>query len=467
MTTTSSSTGSSVLSALGLGSGLDIDTMVTELTTAEMQPANNRLERQQASVTAEVSALATLKSALSTFQDSLDALTSGSGFDARSVSSNNEDLLTASADSDAANGTYRVVVQQLAQGQQLKSGNFSDGSSTVVGTGTLTLSVGEESFSVTIDNSSSSLAKIRDAINNASGNTGITATLIYGTDGAQLALTSTKTGADNTITVSASGGNGGLSQLAYSASDPDNYTVEQEAQDAIISIAGTEHHSSSNTVTDAVDGLTLDLQDADPDTTITLTVSNDTEHVESLVQSFISAYNTLITQIESLDSYDSDTGEAGALFGDSMLNTIESRLKHALSDTVSGATAPYNSFASLGITTQDDGTLTLDSDKLESALKSDFSSVSKVLGSSNGVVERMSTFLEDALASDGSIAIRDASLDREQSSIDEEQDQIDARTEQVRQRYLAKFNAMDSLVAELQNTADYLTQQFDALNKDS
>lgn len=469
MATTSSTTSSTsgLLTALGLGSGLDIDSLVTELTTAEMLPANNRVERQQESVTVQVSAMATLKSALSTFQSTLDSLASGSGFDSHTATSSDEDLLTATADADAVAGTYRVVVQQLAQAQQLVSNSFSGGSTAEVGTGTLTLSLGEDSFSIDIDSSNSTLAEIRDAINSASDNPGISATLIYGSDGAQLVLSSETTGAASTITVTASGGDGGLEDLEYDADTTTNYTEEQEAQDAIITIAGVEHTSSSNSVDDAIDGVTLSLESADPDTTISLKIGNDKDHVVSMVESFVSAYNTLSAQLTSLGSYDADTEEAGALLGDSLLGTIKSQLRHALSDAVSGLTGSHTSLASLGITTNEDGYLELDTDTLNSVLGSDFSTVTKIFDSSNGVMARLSSFLESQLASDGGIAVRSDSLDNQQKAIDNEQESIEQRTEQVRSRYLARFNTMDNLLAQLENTSSYLTQVFDALNKDS
>lgn len=465
----STSSSSSAISALGLGSGLDIDAIVDELVTAEMAPANNRVTREQESVDTQVSALATLKSALATFQDTYEALTSGSdsSFTSHTVTSSNEDVLTATVGSDAVPGTYNVTVDQLAQSHQIISDSFNGGSSATVGTGTLTLAVGGESFSVTIDSSNSTLAGIRDAINNASNNTGVNATLVYGTNGASLVLTSAETGEANTITVSASGGDGGLDALAYSDTDTANYTVEQEAQDAIVTIAGIEHHSSTNTITDAIDGITLELNEAAPSETIRLQISNDTDSVVSKVNSFITAYNTLATQLDALGSYDSETGEAGALFGDSLLKNLSNQLRHAFTDTVSGASGSYNSLASLGITFDTDGQLTLDEDKLKSALSSDFNAVTNVLGSTDGVISRVNSLIDSTLASDGSIQTRSNSLDKRQDSIDAEQEEIELRTAVIEQRYLDKYNAMDSLLAELDNLSSYLTQQFDALNKDS
>lgn len=461
------STSGSVLQALGLGSGLDIESLVTSLTEAEMSAAKNRVEREQESVTAQVSAVASLKSSLAVFQASLLSLTTGADYASRAATSSDTDLLTAEADADAAVGSYRVTVDQLAAGQQLLSEPpFAGGASSVVGTGELTLSLGGESFSITIDNTNSTLAGIRDAINDAADNTGISATLVYGTDGAQLLLSSDKTGAGNEITVATTGGDGGLADLAYSPSNTVNYTEEQAAQDAIVYVAGVEHHSSTNEVTDAIDGITLNLVEAAPSTTVTIKISNDTDNVVALMESFIEAYNTMNEQLASLGSYDQSTDTAGELFGDSLYNNVQRQLSHALRDVVSGVDGIYSSLSSLGVTTDSKGNLVLNESKLRSALSADFEAVTSVLQSSDGLISRLDSFLDEALASDGLIAARDASLDSQQERIDEQTELNALREEKVQARYLAKFNAMDSLLAQLQNTSDYLTQTFDALTKD-
>jgi flagellar hook-associated protein 2 len=277
MTTTSSTSASGgVLTALGLGSGLDIEALVSALTESEMSAANSRVAREQESVTAQVSALASLKSSLSVFQASLLSFRTGANYGTRSVTSSHEDLLTATVGANAANGSYDIVVEQLATAQQLVSTSFVGGATGDVGYGQLTIGVGASSFTVDIDSTSATLADIRDAINDASGNSSISASLIYGSNGsARLALTSTATGADNTIEITASGGDGGLSALTYGVGNTTHYTEERQALDAIINIAGEDFTSASNTISDAIDGITLKLQEADINTTVSISVAND------------------------------------------------------------------------------------------------------------------------------------------------------------------------------------------------
>jgi len=476
VTTTSSSSSSSsatsgILTSLGLGSGLDISSLVSQLTTAEMSAANSRVSRETSAVNTQVSAMASLKAGLSTFQASLDALTAGatssSSFDSRAVTSSADTYVTATATSKAAVGSYDVFVQQMAKAQQLVSNVFAQGASQQVGTGTLSLSLGSSNFTVDISSSNNTLTGIRDAINSASNNPGISATIVYGTTGAQLLLTSSKTGASNTITVDQSGGDGGLSALVYNGTTTGNYTEKQQAKDSIIQVAGVTHQSSSNVISDAVDGLTLTLkkENVSGDTPANLSVSNDTSHVTSLVQSFVSAYNTLLSSLSSLDSYDADTKTAGPLFGDSMMSSLRNQISSTLSSVVGSST--YNTLASLGVTRALDGTLSVDSSKLSSAMTADYASVVKTLGGTDGIITKLSSIIDSQLSSSGGIAARNTTLNTQQKNIDAEKTAITARTATVQAQLLTKFNAMDTLLGTLQNTSTYLTQQFNALNKSS
>ncbi len=466
-TTSATSSSGGVLQSLGVGSGIDISTLVSELTTAEMAAPNARIKREQDSVTTQLSAIASLKSALSTFQSSLTALLNGSGFSARNIGSSDDTILTATATASAALGRYQVTVQDLAQSQHLLSNNFAGGATTYVGTGTLSFTSGDNSFDVTIDTTNSTLAGIRDAINSASDNQSVSATLVYGQTGAQLVLSSLQTGAAASMDITANGGDGGLAQLTYGVGNTSNFTEQQAAQDAVIFVSGVEKHSAGNQISDAIDGVTLNIKDVTAGTPISLSISNDTDHVVSLVNSFITAYNTLQTTTAALDAYDSATQEKGPLFGDAMYTSLRRQMREALSKTVSNVTGPYTSLAALGVTAGLDGTLSMNSAKLTAALNSDFKAVSNVLSGAGGVISRLNRTITSTLLTGGGVASRNASLKTKQNSIDGEKLLIELRTAKVKERYLAKFNAMDTLLARLQNTATFLTQQMDALNRAS
>jgi len=465
-TPTSTTSGSSgLLTSLGIGSGLDIGSLVDSLTTAEMSAPNARVARQQADVTTQVSAISTLKSALSTFQSSLTSLLSGSGFSARNATTGDTTVLTATTTAAAALGSYQVEVQQLAQPQQLLSGNFASGASTIVGTGKLSFSSGGSNFSVDIDSTNNTLAGIRDAINSASGNQSVSATLVYGQSGAQLVLTSLKSGANSGITVDTSDGDGGLAQLTYGVGNTTHFTEKQAAQDAIVIVSGVEHHSSSNQVSDAIDGVTLNLVNKKPGSTVSLNITNDTDSVVKLVKSFVTAYNTLQTSLAPLDSYDSSTQVAGPLFGDSMFTGLKNQLSHALGDSIAGIGSAYNSLAALGVTRGVDGQLTMDETKVRGALAADFKAVSNVFSGTKGVIARMNKQITTALLTGGAVAARSGSLTTQQTAINNEKSMIATRTATIKARYLTKFNAMDSFLAKMQSTGTFLTQQLDALNR--
>lgn len=458
--TTSTGTGA-ILQSLGIGSGIDVNSIVSQLVTADTAPDNSRIARETQQVGTELTAVGQLKGALSAFQSALSGLSTQADFQTYSATSSDNTVFTANATTGAVAGTYNVEVVSLAQAQQLLSGAFSGGSTAVVGTGVLTLSVGSNSFNVQIDSTNNTLAGIRDAINKAADNTGISAAIVNGTGGAQLVLSSSKTGAANTVTVAATSSDG-LSRLDYNASLTSNYTQLQGAQDSEVNIAGVQHKSTSNSISDAVDGVTLNLLDQKPGTTLTLTIANDANTVAARVQNFVSAYNTLKGVIASVGGYDAASNVAGPLFGESFLTNIDSQLRRGVGDRVASAPAGFNSLANIGITTNQDGTLSVDNTKLTNALQANFASVGQIFGASDGVAARLSSFLTDQLSSTGGIAVRNQTLVQQQQQISDETATVQARAQQLTQLYQAQFTAMDTLLAQLQQTSSFLTQQLSA-----
>ncbi len=398
--TTSSASGTSPVSiassssagAAG-GSVINVSSLVSQLVAATQGPQQALITNQTEAVTSQISSLGTLKSALSTFQSSLSALDRPSAFNAQTAGSSNSDAVTATATSNAPVGTYNVSVTALAQAQQLLSNAFTGTGSTAIGTGTLQLSLGGTNFNVTVSSGNDTLSGIAAAINSATGNPGITATVVQGTDGAHLLLSSSQTGASNTIQVSETDSGGALSALVYSDTDQSNYRVETPAQDASYSIAGVAATSSSNTITSALSGVTLTLTGTTTtgsgmnltDTPASVTVSTDTSTIESNVSAFVSAYNTLETVFQSLGSYDSSTGTAGPMMGSALLSGIESQVQSALYSVVNTGSTTYNTLASVGITTNSDGSLSLNSTTLSNALATNFSAVSQLFSGTSGV----------------------------------------------------------------------------------
>ncbi len=447
------------------GSQIDVAGLSSQLVTAERAPLDAQISRATTKATTQISALGTLKGALSTFQDAIASLKTVASFSSRTATSADKTVFTASATGSAAPGTYGIEVTQLAKAEQLASKPFVSGSTQVVGTGVLTLTVGAKSFSITIDSTNSTVGGIRDAINAAPDNPGIQATLIQATDGAHLVLSSAATGATNTISVAQSGGDGGLAPLVYNPLLKTNYTELATAQDAIVKVATFEHHSSTNTVTGAIDGVTLNLASEKPGTILNLTIAPDTDTATTRIKAFVTAYNALEAQLAGLRRYDATTQSAGPLLGDSLLTGIESQLRRTLGAQVTAASGPYQSLSSIGITTQADGTLTVDDGKLSAALTSNFDGVAAIFGSANGVAAQLSKQVDDKLASGSAIDVRSKSLVKQQKDLTDKQSAVDARMDALKTQYVKQFTALDTLLSQLQTTSTYLTQQFDAISK--
>src|SRR4051812_931471 len=212
MASVSSSTNSPVSiasnssSAAAGGSVIDVNSLVSQLVGATRAGQDANIASQTKTVTTQISSLGTLKSALSTFQDSLSAIDTTSAFNAETATSSNPDVFTATASSDATAGSYSVTVSQLASAQQLVSKGFIGGGSASIGTGTLQVSLGGASFSINVDATNGTVAGLAKAINSATGNPGVTATVITGSDGAHLVLSSAQAGAANTIKVTETDG---------------------------------------------------------------------------------------------------------------------------------------------------------------------------------------------------------------------------------------------------------------------
>lgn len=452
------------ITSTGIGSGLDINSLVTQLVAAERAAPEKRIAREDARLTTEFTALATLKGAMASFQGAASALKLSSALDLRKATVGDEKAFTATVTSAAAAGDYDVEVAQLATAARIGSALYPAGPDSVVGTGRLTIAMGANSFSIDITQDSDTLAQIRDAINAADDNAGVRATLIRDATGAgsYLVLSGSATGATNGITVSSTGADAGLAQLVT-----DLQTVDAQrdvtAQDAIVYVSGYEIRSASNTVTGALDGVTLNLLKAEIGTQVSLSVARDDASILKKVETFVSGFNTLASQIKTLSRYDAATRTAGPLLGDAMLRGIDSQVRRMLGDAVPGVTGDYRTLASLGITTTATGTLALDAAKFKDALNADPDAVSQVFSSESGVAVRLSKFMDERLSSSGEISARDTRIADRRKQLQVRSDALDARMQVIEARYLKQFTALDSMLSQLQSTSSFLSQQLTGL----
>lgn len=372
------------LSSAGIGSGLDVGSIVNALMSVEQKPLQD-LQAKATTMQTQVSALGTLKGQIAKLGDMATVLTQPATWNPIAASSSNAVAVSVSADSTAAAGTHALTVQQLAQAQVLASGAFTT-ASTTVGTGKLSIELGSTAAgvftpasgstatSITIDPSNASLTGIRDAIN-ASG-AGVTASIVTGADGARLVLRSAE-GAASSVRITATDDDGnntdaaGLSALAFdpaaAAGSGQNLSQSQAAQDAAYTLDGIALTSKSNQVTGALQGVSITLAQV-TSSPVTLGFSVQSAAVRKNIGDFVSAYNALNALIRQQTTVDASGNNDGPLQGDSTAQTVQNQMHQLLFGAVAGM-ASGNTLAAAGISLQRDGSLQVDDGKLGTALK--------------------------------------------------------------------------------------------------
>ncbi|AGA89136.1 flagellar capping protein [Thioflavicoccus mobilis 8321] len=448
-----------MISSPGIGSGLDIKSLLERLVEAERQPVEQRLTVRETTARQQLSGIGQFKSALSGLQSALEAFGEDDLFSSFSAESASEDHFTASATSSAVPGSYDIEVVQLAEAQRLASAAFVDGDA-AVGTGTLSLQVGGASFDLTIDESNNTLAGIRDAINALGNDAGVGATLINADDGTRLILTARQTGIENTIRVTASGGDGGLDQLVYDPGVTENLSEIKAAQDAQVRINGFLSSSATNSISDAITGVTLTLTEADPDTTHELTIAADRTPVRKALEGLIGAFNAVTSTVGKLTAVDAE-GAGSILTGDALLRGASSQLRRLISSQVGGGAV--RALADAGVTTGSDGKLSIDDARLNELLESDPEALRDLLFGDDALVARFERVVDGYLDGEGSIDAREDGLEERLERLSDRREALDLRMEKVEARYLAQFTALDSLVAQLNQTSSFLAQQLQNL----
>lgn len=447
----------------GIGSGLDIAGIVQSLVAAEGEPVESRIGQQEVRAQAKLSAFGSLKSALADFRDKLATLKTLESFLVRKAESGNENVFTASAGTGALPASYSLEVVQLAQSQKLASGAFVD-ADTAVGTGTLTVGVGGTTIDLDIDATNNTLAGIRDAINAAPDNPGLSATIVNADSGSYLILTGDRTGADNTITVTQTGGDGGLAALEF---DPGaglaSLTESSSAQDALIRIDGLDVQNDTNTFTGAVEGVTISAVAVSGGAAESLLVSNDETAARSTIGDFVESYNALVTTLEALTNYNSESDQAAPLLGDATVRGIRDQIRRELSTAVTDIEADFSTLREVGIETQLDGTLTINDDELSTVLADDFVRFGHLFSTTDGFGVRLHDLAENFLDTDGILETRTKGLETQIDGLNDERESLNERLASLETRLLRQFNALDSLLAQLSSTSNFLTQQLNNL----
>ena len=441
------------ITSSGIGSGLDIEGIVSQLVAAERQGPTRRFNIKEAGIQQDISGFGALKSALSNFQTKVQDLQNPADFLNFRTESSDSEIFSASADENANPGEFNIQVEQLAQASRVRTQEGFDPEAGL-GTGSITLGLGSESFDVAIDENNNTLAGIRDAINNAENNPGVSASIINVDGGSRLVLSSEKSGAGNDITLTATDNDAGdgadLTRL-------NTLDTVQASQSASVFIDGLAVTSETNTIENVIEGVSIDLKEANPGVAETLTVSRNSNATVSRVESFVESYNKLVNTMDQLSAYDPETERAGPLQGDSILRSIETQLRQTVTSSVEGL--DRSSLAEIGITTTREGTLELDTERLTEVLDDDYSSISQLFTSDNGLANRVDSLLEGYIGNNSIIDNRTDSLRNRIEGINDDRAQLDRRIEQVETRLRAEFGAMDALVANLQSTGNFLTSQ--------
>jgi flagellar hook-associated protein 2 len=446
----------------GVGSGLDISGLVTKLVEAEGAPKKLQLDKQEAKAQAKLSALGSLRSALSTLRDSLAGLKSVDKFQGRQATLSSLEFLSASAATTAVAGSYSVEVQRLASAHKLQSGPFAS-TSTPVGTGTLNIATGGHTFAVEIDGENQSLADIAAAINASPAGAKVIATVISGASDARLTLTARESGEAHALSVSQTGGDGGLAALVYPPSGG-GLSELQAALDSRALVDGVLVTSSTNTISDAIAGVELTLKTVnDVGQTTTLSVNQDRTAARKAVDDFVKGYNGFVDASKTLTGYNVDTRQGGPLFGDSGVRNIMDQLRRELTTNVAGA-AIFKSLSSIGVTAQLDGKLTVDAAELDAAFDTNFDAVGELFASKDGgLAVKLDALLERHLASQGAIESRTEGLKSTIDAIGERREALADRLTALQARYTRQFNALDGLLSQLQGTSNFLNQQLSNL----
>lgn len=465
MTTTTSST--ATITSLGVGSGLDLESILESLEESKTATLLTPITTQETAVEAEISAYGTLTSALNTLQTAAEALADASLYQSLSTSLSGSGV-TVSTTSSAVAGSYSIEVTQLAQAQSLATDGIASTSS-ALGTGTLTLQSGSsDAISITLDSSNNTLAGLRDAINAAGG--GITATIVSdGSDSPyRLVLTSSSTGTDAEMTVSYSSTDSSdvASSLFGYADGTGNMTETVTAKNTELTINGIAITSQSNTVEEALQGVTLNLTATGASQT--LKIERDTDKILKAITAFVDAYNDFATTVDDLTAYDADSATGGELLGDSTTRRISTELASDIYSSIGSGTFSY--LSQLGIALESDGTLSIDEDTLQSALDDNIDAVTEFfIGSDgkSGFVSRITEDLDSYLDEDtGLITAKTDSLESKLEQLEERYTEKQALIDSEMERWREQFTQLDTLISTLNSTADYLTTQFEALNSD-
>lgn len=465
------------LSTLGVGSGLDLNNTLTQLlnleTSVKMDPLNSKEVKTQASL----SAYGLMKGHMSDFQSALNSLRKLDTFQSRTTLSTNDSIVKITAGTNAQPSSYSVEVESLAATQ--KDVSFlvdeADVKTLKLGEGTLHFTGGGKTFNVDITDSNNTLKGIRDAINSNEKNSTVVASIINVDGGSRLVLTSLDSGSDGKVTVTATDSDGihtdttGLSALISANAD----ATSTQAADAVAYIDGQKVTSSTNEITGAVDGVTFELTgQSQVGVKETVKIDLDRTATQEAVQSFVDAYNSMMTNLADLGKYDSANDVSGPLLGDVTLRNAMNAVRREIGALTPNMSSGLDSLSRIGVTTEKDGTLSLDVTKLSDAMDQDFNSIGELFakkdGDDKGLAVRLDAVVNQAVKFNGSIYSREDSLRDTLSRVAEDKAGVAKYLAEFELRLTSQFSQLDSFIASIKQNEGLIQgqlDQFNAMNK--
>lgn len=446
------------ISSLGVGSGLDLSSLLDQLQSAERQKLTPIVE-QKNEEQARISAFGRLQSGLEKFQEAVATLNDESTYSSLTATVQGEGL-TATASDEASPGSYDITVNQTARAGSLASTRVSDLEEPLTGAdASLDLSFGDGTATNVALPENATLGEIRDTIN-ADANAGVDASIINDGTGHRLVLSSRESGADAGIE--------GMTFNGMSVALSGDSDTKQAGRDAELDINGIAITSTTNTVEDAIQGVTLELDPSAAGETMSLTVAPDTESLKESVKNFVSAYNEMKSTIGRMTKATGDIETAGELVGDRTVRTIESRLSRDLTSPVSGSDMEIMS--TVGVSLNENGRLELDENTLDEVIADnpeDLQGFFAGTSEEGGFAGRLTSSLDRMLDSDGMVQRAIDSSESQVDRIEERYDRTEQHINRTVERYRSQFSQLDGMIAQMNSTSAYLTQQFNALGAQS
>ncbi|PCS21979.1 flagellar filament capping protein FliD [Candidatus Enterovibrio escicola] len=442
------------LSTTGLGSGMDIHSIVNKIVESVAAPKQERIFKRMNDVETNISAFGRFRNSLDAMKDLMYDLRHNNTFAAKVITSDNLDAVFASANHQAVIGVYSIAVEQLAQSHKL----ISDGldADNDFGAGQLIVSLGGRTSTIEIPQASSSLRDIVHTINRKTSRSGVKASVINDNKSVRLILGGDKTGAENQISVTINAAmTSPLQALAYNSVSESNAMNEiHSAKDARILIDGLVSISSeTNSFSDVIRGVNIDVLQLTlaEDGFVTVVVDEDRDAVKASISKFVDSYNAFYQVMQSLSKYDSQKQMGGSLVGDSVIRSVTSQLRSLFSTPIEGASKSLRTLSELGVVTTMEGRLEINHSLLDNQLRHNFSALEDFFGGNDGFAKKVEEMIHSFTGITGTLRNRENTLNKQKERLHNDQETLDRHMVDLENRTIRQFSSMDGAMMEMRS----------------